>query len=324
MDTILVTALGSYAADIVIKNLKKNGYRVIGSDIYPMPWIADAYNVDIFYQVPKAIEEKAYLDAIQEICKRVNVQYIIPLTDVEIDIYSKNRKSFSDCSVCICISSERTINICRHKKKMQEFIDINLPEIRTIPSLYVEENSVPPYEYPMMVKPYDGRSSQGLYIINDYFDWQYFISKENTDKYIVQPYIKGNVVTVDIVSGYKGTPIVAIPRIELLRTPNGAGTSVMVFANNELEEKCKKLAKATNVVGCVNFEFLLDQYGRYSFIECNPRFSGGVEFSCIAGYDCIINHMKCFQQLEIDSFQPPKQIYIARKYEEYVTEVSDD
>ena len=46
MDTALVTAIGSFSADIVIKNLKKNGMRVVGCDIYPPEWIADAEHVD--------------------------------------------------------------------------------------------------------------------------------------------------------------------------------------------------------------------------------------------------------------------------------------
>jgi len=32
---ILVTAIGSFAADIVIKKLKEKSYNIIGCDIYP-------------------------------------------------------------------------------------------------------------------------------------------------------------------------------------------------------------------------------------------------------------------------------------------------
>ena len=35
MSTVLVTSLGSVAADITIKTLKRLGHRVIGSDINP-------------------------------------------------------------------------------------------------------------------------------------------------------------------------------------------------------------------------------------------------------------------------------------------------
>ena len=54
MRTVVVTAIGSFSADIVIRKCRENGIRVIGCDVYPREWIADAGNVDVFYQVPYA------------------------------------------------------------------------------------------------------------------------------------------------------------------------------------------------------------------------------------------------------------------------------
>ena len=42
MRTVVVTAIGSFSADIVIKKCRENGIRVIGCDVYPGEWIADA------------------------------------------------------------------------------------------------------------------------------------------------------------------------------------------------------------------------------------------------------------------------------------------
>ena len=52
MKTALITAIGSFSVDIAIKNLKKMDFRVIGCDIYPKEWIANALDVDSFYQAP--------------------------------------------------------------------------------------------------------------------------------------------------------------------------------------------------------------------------------------------------------------------------------
>ena len=65
---------------------------------------------------------------------------------------------------------------------------------------------------------------------------------------------------------------------------------------------------------------IAEKYLNY-FLECNPRFSGGVEFSCMSGYDCVKNHINCFNNQEIDERRQYKSQYIARKYEEYVTGV---
>ena len=64
--TVLVTAIGSFAADTVIRELKEAGYRVIGSDIYDPKWVAASQDVEAFYQAPLAKDEKKYIDFIKD------------------------------------------------------------------------------------------------------------------------------------------------------------------------------------------------------------------------------------------------------------------
>ncbi len=319
--TALVTAIGSYSADIVIKNLKKIGFKVIGTDIYDREWIADAYNVSEFYQVPKVSDKENYLRAIDYICHEENITHILPSTDIEVDFFNEYRKYFEERHICICISSTDTLAICRNKKVQQDFIDAHVPSVKTIPTLMVQNDMKAPFPYPMVCKPFDGRSSQGLRYIHTSEDWEAVKACRDADRYIVQPYIKGRIVTVDVVRTRNGENVVAIPRLELLRTLNGAGTSVKVYPDRELEKMCTDLANAMNIIGCVNFEFLRDEEGKYHYIECNPRFSGGVEFSCIAGYDCVGNHIRCFENQMTDRFTLTREMFIARKFEEYVTRV---
>ena len=49
MRTVIVTAIGSFSADIVIKKCRENGIRVIGCDVYPREWIADAGNLSLIH-----------------------------------------------------------------------------------------------------------------------------------------------------------------------------------------------------------------------------------------------------------------------------------
>lgn len=320
MKTVLLTAIGSFAADIAIKNLKKNGYKVVGCDIYQKEWIADAYNVDSFYQAPYVSDEEKYFEFIDSICNKENVSFIIPLTDIEVDFFDKHREWAKRKNITLCISSEETISICRNKNKFESFIRENVENIKTIPTALIN-NKKCPYNYPVVCKPYDGRSSQGLKYIYYNEEWDNFISSNDVEKYIVQPFINGKIITVDIVRQKDGLNCVAIPREELLRTLNGAGTSVMVFKDEKLVDLCKNIANKLNIIGCVNVEFIKDNNNSYYVMECNPRFSGGVEFSCLAGYDCISNHINSFMNYEIDNFNLKNSYYIARKYEEYITKI---
>ncbi len=319
MKNVLVTAIGSFSADIVIKNLKKIGMGVVGCDIYPKPWIADSLSVQKFYQAPYATDSSKYIEFLKKICVKENISFIFPLTDIEIDVLNCNRQWFEENNVCLCISDKNTIDLCRNKKGLYNFIEKSKLGIKLIPATAFTKDLMPKWDWPVVCKPNNGRSSQGMVYIHNRKEWDALTSGHNLKDYIIQPYIEGPVITVDVIRSPINGNTVAIPRRELLRTLNGAGTSVYVFHDKSLEKACIKLANALNIIGCVNFEWIQNTDGEYYFLECNPRFSGGVKFSCIAGYDCISNHMRCFNNMEIDNFSLVRNQYIARKYEEFVT-----
>ena len=52
--------------------------------------------------------------------------------------------------------------------------------------------------------------------------------------------------------------------------------------------------------------------------EVRPSCRSGVAFSCVAGYDMVRNHMRCFEGKPIDEMGAVESQYIARRYQEYV------
>ena len=322
MKTALVTAIGSFSADIVIRNLKKRSFRVIGCDIYPREWIANAIIVNEFLQAPYASDSARYLEFIRQVCLREQVRYVLPLTDVEVDILNRSRDWFDQNGITLCLSPSDTILRCRNKREMARFVE-GLDFLNSIPTFASPEREAlcdaPFSAFPLICKPIDGRSSQGICRIHSEAEWRHFCSIHDMRQYIVQPCIPGSVVTVDIVRQADGKKTVAIPRQEMLRTQNGAGTSVYVYTDPELQGICCALADALGIVGCVNFEFIKDPQGAYHFIECNPRFSGGVAFSCAVGYDCVANHLAAFDGRRIDALLPYHNQYIVKKYQEHIT-----
>lgn len=322
MKTVVVTAIGSFAADIVIKKCRENGIRVIGCDIYPREWIADAGNVDVFCQVPYATDEKAYIQALLSICRREGANGILPLTDAEVDVLNLHRKDFADQGIALCMSGEKCIGLCRDKMELFRYLEERRPGT-AIPTMGLTGADLGKLTYPVVCKPYNGRSSQGLRFIRSRREMEALAESEDSAGYIVQPLLEGNVVTVDVVRDEKSGQRAAVCRRELLRTPNGAGTSVLVFRNPRLEELCGEIAGWLGVAGCVNMEFIEDGQGGYHMLECNPRFSGGVEFTCLAGYDCVSDHLRCFEGKAIEGCRHITGMYIARKYEEYITKTDD-
>ena len=316
MKTIPVTAIGSFSADAVIRTYKREGYRVVGCDIYPGQWVVNSQDVEVFYKAPYATCKEEYTGFIRQVCEEQNVDYVVPLTDVEVDVLTGLEDG--ELGARVCISGREAIGLCRDKYKMEQFLK-PLGICETIPGQLLSECDVETIQYPVVVKPCNGRSSQGLRMVASRERMAFVLEECGTEagNYLVQPKVEGTVVTVDVVREPETGRTVCLPRRELLRTQNGAGTSVYVFRDEGLEKQCREMAGAIGVEGCVNMEFLETEKG-FCFLECNPRFAGGVAFSCAAGYDMVRNHLRCFEGRPIDEMGEMKPQYIARRYQEYV------
>ena len=319
MKTVLVTAIGSFAGSAVLRGLTEAGFRTVACDLHPRAWLANAALADVFVQAPPAAEREAYCAFLREMCVRERLDYVVLLTDPEIDALQTDRAWFAAHGVCLCLSSEKTVALCRDKYRLTRFAEENglTAVISTMRFCDCDPASA---TYPLLCKPVNGRSSQGVRVLRNKRDWAYAAETVERERYIVQPYVEGTVVTVDVVRQADGKRAVAVARRELIRTPHGAGLSVEVFSDAVLEAQCVRLADALGVVGCVNIEFICDADGVYRLLECNPRFSGGVEFTVRAGYDCVRNHMRCFTDGRIDSAPAIQPAYFARRYEIYTTD----
>ena len=316
-ENVIVTAIGSFSADIVIKSLHNMGFGIIGTDIYDADWIVDSKSVDFFEKAPFVYDRQQYIDFIKNLCSKYKIKYILPLTDPEVDLLCEYKEELLTNNVKICTSDKNVVKICRNKyelPKILESID-GLNIIKTIKINEVDKT----IKYPIIIKPINGRSSQNCYKI--YNDSEFEFYKKictNIDNMIVQPLIDGNIITVDVVSDIKHNVSVSIPRRELLRTGNGAGTTVETFFDKNLIDICDKIVKKLNINGAINIEFIEKEKGKYYFLEINPRFSGGLEFSHIEGYNVVENHIKCFNNKKIECEMNYKNMLIARKYEEYI------
>lgn len=283
---ILLTAIGSMSALCAINKLHEAGHKVIGCDIYPKEWHYEATLCDVFAQAPYANTEE-YIPFLIELAKKEDVKYIFPLTDLEIDVINKHRDEFESENLVVCISSQKTLSIARDKYALFKAFE-NDSRVPSIPT-YIGDD-LNKLSYPCVAKPKGGRSSEGLFYIQ---------SKEQLDNiedktgYLFQEKVFGNVCCVDYVRDPKSGFCFCVPREELLRTKNGAGTTVRVFKDSSLEDLVKYIGDKLNICGVVNMEFIKNDKG-YFLIDINPRFSAGIAFSCKTGYDFINAHLACF------------------------------
>lgn len=307
---ILLTAIGSFSADCVISSLKRAGHRVIGCDIYPSEWHPVSKDCNDVYQVPFATQTDKYIEALLHICQIERIDMLFPLTDLEIDVLNHHRESFAMNNVLLCIQSEYCLSIARNKYEQANFFR---GSIINVPDTILATDDLTHLVYPVVAKPYDGRSSEGLHKLMSCDDM--FLIR-NREKYIIQEMLQGSIFTVDYVRDGFGNDF-SVPREELLRTKNGAGTTVRVTPSETLSEMASFIGSSLGVVGCINMEFI-DSNGKYYLIDINPRFSAGVAFSYCAGYDMVQNHMSSFLNYPIDKQIAIVEQIIAKRYREEV------
>ena len=348
MRTVIVTAIGSFSAPAVIRELKEAGCRVVGTDINPKELIAMSAEADVFENLPRCDAGEAYVDALAGLIRREKADAVLPLTDAELDVLNEVRDRLQPAE--LWASPAESVRISRDKVKSRAAAE--RAGAKVIPTGFLAEalpaelrgNGAVDSEsinavlqvlltapgLPLILKPRDGRSSQGLYRVRTEKELsgaleEIFGAGREKD-YLVQPLIEGRIVTVDVVRFPDGR-CTALPREEYVRTWNGAGLSVHVFRDSALEETCRAVAEELGVLGCVNFEFIHAEDGTYYFMECNPRFSGGTGFSIAAGDHIVRKHLAAFGAVPEEEkpergaqFRDVTECWIARKYVEVITE----
>lgn len=314
MKTTLVTAIGSAAASSVIDRLHMLGQRVIGCDIYPKEWNLASFEVDVFFQAELATNGQAYLKQMKNAVRDYDVNYLIPLTDVEVDILCAHKAEFAEMGCRLCALDSAVSNLCRDKLLIaQKLCEHSI--CATIPTFSPYGNMPERLSYPLMLKPLRGRSSQGQVIAKDVDAVKAAIATR--EDYIAQPYLLGDIFTVDVARDRHGN-CQTLVRKELLRTSNGLGTTVQIIPEHPLNEVSKRIAAFTGIAGVVNMEFI-ENGGEYHFLEINPRFSGGVGFSILAGVDFAALNIRCHEGEAIGERQSVSECIVARKIQPIVT-----
>ncbi len=288
MNIILRTAVGSPVAPFILKHLKENiNCRLIGVDIDTMAcgfsWCDQSYIV-------KRVKEKGYIEEILSICKKENVNIFWPDLDEELVLVAQNRSKFEDLGIAIVLSDEEVLKICTDKFETYRFFKDN--EIPT-PNSYIND---PPYKlklpFPFIIKPINGRGSQGVHKIENEEDFQYYSKRVNNT--IVQEMLLGVEYTIDTLSDNNGLFHYGSIR-ERIATDSGISIKGKTVKDNELLELAEKICNKLKIKGPACIQCFKDaQSGKIGFIEINPRIAGTAAISVLAGAQLIQDSINVF------------------------------
>ena len=287
---ILVTAIGSMSAECVVDSLNNLGVKVVATDIYPKEYHPIARKCKDFVQVPKVFPNvDSYCQSILTAAIKNKCEAIIPLTDPEVDVLSDQRHLFSAAGIEVWLASDATIKCAREKDSWTARLS-NSQSFKMIPTFDNFSSLCRNYAGDFVAKRVNGRSSEGI-LFSDTVNFKGDIRYGKG--YLFQPLLVGDIITVDFARHPLSGQVVLVPRVELMRTKNGAGTVVRILSPDDYKSPIEELVESLELTGVMNCEFIQNNEGLF-LMDINPRFSAGVSFSRMAGYDFIKANMQCY------------------------------
>lgn len=295
------------SGECAIQSLKKAfEANVIGLDINNPKHLFNTSLVDVFLQSPRA-DSPHYIQFLNQACLDHAVDLVIPLTDLEVDRINKARHKFT-MQTDLLIPSPELIKTARDKGLLSLFAKslTNCYHIESIDLENIESSDFNKF----IAKPTDGRSSEGLFYFSK--DEAHLVTIPTDRNYVIQPFIDGEIITVDVIRDKFGN-FQAVPRIEKIRTSNGAGLVVEMLITN-INDTIREIVEKLDLIGVINIEFIRNG-GNLYLMDINPRFSAGIGFSAMAGYDIAYNAVLAAQGQKIERLQAtiPVATY-AKKY----------
>ena len=278
MINVLVTGVGGGVGQGILKSLKlikDLELRIIAADMYELG--ACLYGGDYCHVIPAPSDEN-FFDEIAEICRRHEIDFYFPGTDIELFKCTESAEYMKEkLGVEIIVSPLNVIEIADDKFKTVEFLkqhQFHYPETQEPEGVDLES-----LNYPLIVKPRVGFRSIGVHKVDN--AEQAATAIASVDGPILQEYIDGDeyTCTVAVVKGN-------VSDVLCLKRQLRSGDTYRAFPVKDevIEEYVRGIALAIGVNGSCNFQLRVAN-GIPKLFEINSRFSGTTPFCAYLGFN---------------------------------------
>ena len=252
--------------------------RIVACDLESQ-WSAACSVADAAFDVP-AWDDPGYVDAVRAICRREDVDLVIPTVDPELLPFSLAAEHFRTDGSIVLVSCPAVVRMARDKAlTMQTLRLAGLPVPHTC-SLEEAFSDAASLVFPLVAKPRDGSASSGLTIVQDPD------ALERLDphrQWILQERLQGQEFTVNMLFDARGALVAAVPH-QRRQIRAGEVEKGVTVRHHGLLACAQRLAEAmTGARGALCFQAFVDDEERIGIFEINARFGGGYPLSHAAG-----------------------------------------
>ena len=321
---LLITCVGGATMRSLLRSLRGSdnfNYILIGVDSTSAGNTDDL--LDAYYKVPRG-NHSEYVEKLLEIALKEKVEFILPGSDEEAISISKKIGMFNKVGIEAVVSGIDVLELISNKVETYKLLSIHgmkTPEYEVISSVKELKVALNKYRYPkktVISKPSNGRGGRGLYVFEGMDtppSWlgsgkrETRVSKNDiTDdllknavqgECLVMPMLTAPAYDVDVMA-VKGDVVAIVVRKRI--NPSGIpfhGNEIL--CNKAIEKYCKAMAKILNLDGLHDIDLMTDDEGNACIIEVNPRPSGSMAASLIAGFPMVDVAISSLLKQEIPS-----------------------
>jgi carbamoyl-phosphate synthase large subunit len=278
---IIVTGAGGPAGVAVVKALIASGDEVIAVD-------ADGLAAGLRLATACALVPQAdapmFAEAIRDVAIANNATAIVSTVAEELPALIDASRQLEEAGVAVWLPPARAVEICLDKWL---FARVAVESGIRVPTTNL--GSANGVAGTWVVKPRQGRGGRDVYFVDRHSDLAWAL--QHVPEPIVQTRLTGREFTVDALVDRDGTLVGAVPR---WRLDVRAGVSVKgrTFENQSLIDAVARLIAVVGLTGPCNVQGFMAHDGTVTFVEVNPRFSGGLPLSLAAGADLVGEYLR--------------------------------
>lgn len=275
---LLILSCGT--RNLLVEYFKKCFDQVVGTDCSPL---APALYVCTSYYIVPEMNTPQYLPVLLDICKKEEINAVLPLQEDELLLIAKNKDLFESQGVKTIVSDEKLISLCRDKFEFYKFLlDNDLPTLKTWRDYNsfcsdLEEHMA---KFPVFVKPRDGMGSEDIGIVFSLEDLRNRC--EGNSNLLIQEYCDGEEYGADIYCDLQTGNIVDISVKKKIRMRAGETEKAVSVENAAIEDLIMRAVKVLKPIGEIDMD-LFYKDNKYFISEVNPRFGGGFPHSYLYG-----------------------------------------
>ncbi|HHX69799.1 MAG TPA: NAD-dependent epimerase/dehydratase family protein [Gallicola sp.] len=301
--TIGISCIGSGVGQSVISSLRLSRLPLKTVGLGTNPFAYGAYECDT-YDYTKSIYAEGYVDNLIEICKKHNIDLVIPGLDDEALIYAQNAHKFEKAGIKAMYADEELISICRDKERMSlelnEIVDVFVKSYNK--ETLIDDIEAGKVIFPFIAKPRGGFASRGVEIIRskedvnkiteDHIIQELAIPKKDDPNY---EYYMGQInkninpqvseVSIQVVYSPEGKLLGRMFSYNKLN--NGVPIEIVPYENEYIWSVIDKLTPVflkMGLRGPLNIQGRLTENGLKLF-EMNPRFTGITGLRALMGFN---------------------------------------